>query len=979
MHAGDAARLMSNVMTKRLMLIDGHALAFRAFHAMAQSNLRTSSGEPTYAVFGFFQILLTTLQEQRPEYLAVAFDVGRTFRHEAYSEYKAGRAETPDEFHAQLDRIKQVIQSLNIPMYTADGYEADDVIGTLARQATEQGVDTVVLTGDTDTLQLVNDHVQVLLANPYGQKTTMTLYDEDKVRERYKGLGPGQLADLRGLKGDASDNIPGVKGIGETGAMALLNQFGSVENLYAHLDAAPPRYRKHLDGQQEQAQFSKQLSIIDCNAPVTLDIQATELHDYDRSAVIAEFQALEFHSLVKKLPVPLAPAEVYAVPEPDAPAAAPEQESLPAVPVMPVLPASDGADGIQLALFDLPPAKEKPSAASFIAPPVPAAATMLGEYRSVTTEQELYALVRELTAAAGFAFDVESDGLDAIRSNVVGIALATRPGTGWYIPVGHREGRQLPRQHVLDALRPFLADASRRKFAHNAKFDMELLHRAGLEVQGLGFDTLLAARLLGRQHVGLKELAFSELKLPELMIAIGDLIGRGAKQITFDQVPIERAVPYAAADADMTLRLVAGLEGELTSNAGLHDIFMRMELPLVSVLMDMELAGIGLDVSYLHGLGMRLNERIAVLEQQVHAEAGEHFNINSVPQLNRILFEKLKLPTAGLGKTSTGRYSLTAEVLENLKDAHPIVQLILDYRRLAKLKSTYVDALPSLVNPKTGRVHTSYNQIGSATGRLSSQTPNLQNIPIRSAEGNEIRRAFVAAPGHRFLAADYSQIELRVLAHITQDPSLVEVFQKEQDIHAATAAQLFGVDMAQVDKQQRRLAKTVVFGVIYGISSFGLAQRTNLSRSEAQALIDALFARFPGIRTYIEMTLEQGRREGYVQSLFGRRRFMPELMSKGPRRQAAEREAVNAPIQATAADIMKLAMIRVARELKQRGLRTRMLLQVHDELILEAPHDELAEVQQMVREVMEQVYTLRVPLRVHVALGNNWEEMEEVE
>jgi DNA polymerase I len=953
---------------KQLALIDGHALAYRAFHALADANLRASSGEPTYAVFGFAQILLTALQEYQPDYVAVAFDVGRTFRDDLYAEYKAGRAETPAEFHPQLERIRQLVTTLNIPIYTAEGYEADDVIGTLSRQATAQDIETLILTGDTDTLQLVDEHVRVVLANPYGQKTTTTLYDLSHVQERYKGLKPHQLADLRGLKGDKSDNIPGVAGIGDTGALNLLAEFGTIENLYAHLEESPKRYRKKLEGQRDQALFSKKLSIIVCDAPVTLDPAAATLHDYDRAAVIALFQELEFgSSLVKKLPqdgahldqvMPDAAAEP--VPLPDLSAAAPAGSSL------------------QMSLFgtdELPP----------VAPPqhAPVGARMapaLGDYQAVITTDDLDRVIEKLNRAPGFAFDTEGTGLHPFQCDLVGISLAVEPGSAWYIPFGHRSGEQLPRQQVLNALRPFFADPQKPKYAHNAKFDIAMLLHAGVVTQGLTFDTLIAARLLGKQRASLKELAFYELKIAEQMQSIEELIGRGAKQTTFDYVPIAQAVPYAAADADMTLRLKHALEPQLQAQARIYDIFTRFELPLVPVLVAMEQTGIKLDVGYMQELSAALGQRQTELEQEIYTYAERPFNINSSDQLSGVLFDKLGLPADQVRRTAkTKKYSLTADTLEQMRDKHQIIDLILQYRQLAKLKSTYVDALPGLVNPETGRVHTSFNQMGTATGRLSSNDPNLQNIPVRTEEGREIRRAFVAAPGHVFIAADYSQIELRVLAHITLDLNLVRAFEEGQDIHAATAAQLFNVPIRAVDKHQRRLAKTTVFGIVYGISSFGLAQRTGLSRTDAQGLIDALFARFPQLRSYIDTTLEQGRNQGYVESLFGRRRAMPELTSSNAqRRQAAEREAINAPIQATAADIMKLAMIRVAEELKRRQLRTRLLLQVHDELIFEAPDAEADEVQHLVRDIMEQICPLRVPLKVDLEVGRNWEEMTEV-
>ncbi len=973
-----------------LALIDGHALAFRAFHALSKVGLRASTGEPTYAVYGFISILLNAIHEHHPRYVAVSFDIGRTFRDDLYGEYKAGRAETPDEFHPQLARIRQLLAAFNIPIYTYDGYEADDVIGTLARQASAAGVDTMILTGDTDTLQLVDDHVSVLLANPYVQKGKNTvLYDEAQVRERYNGLAPSQLADLRGLKGDTSDNIPGVKGIGEAGAIALLKQFGTVENLYDNLGEAPNRFKKALDGQREAAEFSKRLATIVCDVPVTLELRAAELRDYDRSQVIALFQELEFGaSLVKRLPTTgsaIEEAELPGTTNAEEPKTK-DEESASSLVFGPSSPSADGSPQ-QLAMFDMP-AVPQARPAALASMPGADGRTALGDYRAVTSEAQLAEVLAALGQSAGFAFDTETLGTRAVQDDIVGISVAVAPGQAWYIPFGHRGAEQLPRERVLGALRPFFADARLPKYGHNAKFDIETLEHAGVPVEGVVFDTMLAAALLDKRR-GLKELSFYELKLPEPMTDIEELIGkRGKNQLTFADVALDAATPYAAADADMTMRLVQALAPQLAEQAKVAELYQKLEIPLIPVLVRMEQAGIGLDVPFMRELGRRMGDDLVRLEDQIYGfNDGLKFNINSGDQLSDLLFNKLGMPTAGLEKTKTGRYSLTASVLENLagKSQHPVIDLILRYRQLTKLKSTYVDALPELVNPETGRVHTTYSQLGAATGRLSSNDPNLQNIPTRTDEGREIRRGFVATPGCVFVAADYSQIELRVLAHITQDPNLVQAFREDQDIHAATAAQLFGVPIEKVDKNQRRIAKTTVFGVIYGISAFGLAARTSLSRSEAQQLIDALFARFPGLRDYIDSTLEEGRREGFVRSLFGRRRYMPDLRTSGPRRQAAEREAINAPIQATAADIMKIAMIRVDDELRRRKLATRMLLQVHDELIFEVPHAEVDEVVALVCDHMQGAYALRsektgneVPLKVDLEMGPNWEEMHEI-
>jgi DNA polymerase-1 len=935
-----------------LVLVDGHALAYRAFFALRESGLRSSRGEPTYAVFGFAQILLTALADYRPDYAAVAFDVGRTFRDDLYAEYKAGRAETPEEFYPQFERMKQLVQALNIPIYTVEGYEADDVIGTLARQAATQGIDTIILTSDTDVLQLVDEHVRVALANPYRGKTSVTLYDVEQVRKRYDGLEPAQLADLRGLKGDSSDNIPGVRGIGEKGAIALLKQFGSLDHLLAHIDEAPKRYQALLREQGEDARFSRRLATIVTDVPIQLDLHSCRLGTYDRAAVMALFQELEFgvaSNLIKKLP------PVIQLPTP---------APLPAE--LPVAPPTD--EPTQLALFN-----EDGDSASSLPTAEPPPVTIVRDTRALSE------LVARLRAAPAFAFDTECTSLQPVMSDLVGISIALAPADVWYVPIAHQDGEQVPRNEVISALAPFFADPQKPKFAHNAKFDMEVLAGAGIRVAGLTFDTMIAAAMLGKRQ-GLKDLAFSELKLPEPPTTIEDVIGRGSKQISFAAVPIEQAAPYAGADALYTLHLTERLRSQLETDTALRDLYYRVELPLIEVLTEMELTGILLDQMYLRELGERFARRINEVAERIYQQAGSPFNINSGQQLNEVLFERIGIdPRAhGLSKLKSGGYSITAEVLEELAQLYPIAADILTYRQLTKLKSTYIDALPELVNPRTGRIHTSYNQLGAATGRLSSNNPNLQNIPVRTEEGREIRRAFVAAPGHRFVAADYSQIELRVLAHMSGDENLIAAFEQGLDIHAATASRLFGVEPTAVDKNQRRVAKTVVFGVIYGISPFGLAQRLGIERDLARQLIDNLFTQFPGIRRYIDQTLDFGRQHGYVQTLFGRRRVVEDLRASGARRAAAEREAINAPIQGTAADLMKMAMVNVHRALRERGLRTRLLLQVHDELIAEAPESEVTAAAQLLREVMSGVYELKVPLSVNLETGPNWEEMSPV-
>ncbi len=940
---------------KTLVLVDGHALAFRAFFALKDTGMAVrATGEPTYAVQGFMQILLNLLRQYTPAYVAVAFDVGRTFRDDLYADYKAGRAETPAEFHPQLERIKQIIAALNIPIFTADGYEADDVIGTLARQAEEQDVNTMIITGDTDTLQLVNDYTAVLLANPYG-RSTVTLYNEEQVRERYSGLRPNQLADLRGLKGDTSDNIPGVKGIGEKGAINLLLEFDTVEGIYANLDAVQKRYRTKLEDQREMALFSKHLATIVTAVPITLDLAATVVHDYDRTHVLEIFRELEFLKLVDKLPTAGGAPEVI---------------------TMPV-----SADNpLQMGMF--------PSAA-----PASADASQ-SQYTIVDTAAALAELVQVLQDAPVIAFDTETNTTHLFGPDdpaVCGISLAIAPGQAWYIPIGHRQGQQLSVAEVRSALQPIFADAQKHIIGHNAKFDIEAFSLIGLELANVSFDTMIAAALLGERQ-GLKDLAFSKLRddsgQPIEMTQIETLIGRGKQQITMDAVEISAAADYAAADADMTLRLMQALAPKLAAEPTLQGVFESIELPLIPVLIDMERHGIGIDRQQLTQLEHDLGATLSEIEQTIGQHTDTLINIQSRYDLNDLLFRTLGLPTSGLkrlsGTTKTGGtvYSITADVLESLQeyDESGVVALIMRHRRLSKLKSTYVDTLQSLTNPRTQRVHTVFRQMGAETGRLSSDSPNLQNIPVRTEEGREIRRAFVAEPGYQLLAADYSQIELRVLAHITQDPTLIEVFQTGQDIHAATAARLFNVPMDAVSKNQRRIAKTTVFGIIYGISSFGLAARTELSRTEAQQMIDALFAQYPGIKEYIQQTLDTVQRQGYVETLFGRRRYFRELVegsASGARRQAAEREAINARIQGTAADLIKIAMVQLHKAVCAQYPAARMLLQVHDELVLEVPDADIAAVAALVQQTMEGVYPeLRVPLQVNIEAGPNWDDLK---
>ncbi len=918
-------------MTEKLILLDGHALAYRAFFALPLEGFATRDGEPTNATYGFTATLLNILQEHRPHYIAVCFDAGLTGRDQLYPDYKGHRERMPDEMRAQMERIRQVVQTLHIPIFEQPGIEADDLLGTLARQATEQQVATLIVTGDRDLLQLVNPHVEVYLS---GRRFSEgQVYGPETVRQSYGGLAPEQLRDYKALVGDKSDNVPGVAGIGDKTATALLQEYGSLEAIYEHLDGiGQARYRKALAEGREMALMSQKLVTIHTDIPVQLDLQACAARGYDRGQVVELFRQLEFRTLIERLSPDKGPTRQLSFFEMDAPLAV------------------------------LAPARRTETTTAHL----------------VTRPEELTALVAQFSGAAALTVDTESTSTDPMRAQLVGLALTDREGEGWYVPVGHTQGEQLPLEQVLAALRPLLEDPRLSKQAHNAKYDMELLARYGVQVQGLGFDTMIAEWLTdpASHNLGLKNLAFVRLGVE--MTPIQDLIGSGRSQISMAQVDPQQAAAYAAADVDMTHRLARVLEPELREK-GHWELFVRMELPLVEVLMAMEMAGVALDVPFLQGMSTELSQRLVELEAEIQRLAGAPFNINSSQQLAGVLFDALKLPTKDVTRTSTGRYSVAADVLESLRGAHPIVELILEQRELTKLQSTYVDALPALVNPQTGRLHTSYNQTGTVTGRISSSEPNLQNIPIRSPLGRQVRRAFVARPGWLLLAADYSQVELRVLAHISGDEGLLSAFQRGEDIHATTAAAIFDVPLAQVDGNQRRLAKAVNFGLVYGMSAFGLARSTGLTQDEAENFIAQYFGRFPRVRNYLEQTIAQAKNKGYVETLTGRRRYFPVLQSTArgqeQNQRRAEREAINAPIQGSAADIIKQASLQLHRALRERGLAAQLILQVHDELVLEAPREEAQVVAALMRQTMESAFDLRAPLQVEVKAGANWEEM----
>ncbi len=918
-----------------LALIDGHALAYRAYFALSNTSMHTRAGEPTHAVYGFALMLLSLWEEYKPDHLAVAFDVGPSFRHNQYAEYKATREKMPEDMTPQMRRVEQLVRAFNIPVFTAENYEADDVLGTLAKQAATQGIETIIVTGDRDAFQLIGPHVKVLISGRTFSERK--LYDEAELRARY-GLSPAQLIELKGLVGDPSDNIPGVKGIGEKTGIQLIQKYGTLEELYAHLDELPPSQRAKLETGRDMAFLSRALARIKTDVPgIQLDLETCRTRDFDVNEVLRLFHELEFRSLLHRIP------------------------GRPARPATPIAsPAS-----VQLEMFEAPSAVEMPSAPLSVAEKPP--------YQVICSLAELTTLIDQLKKAESLTFDVETTSTDAITADLVGIALTDGPGHASYVPLASPTVC-LPQEEVLQILHPLFADEQLLKIAHNAKYDITVLTQHGVETRGTLFDTMVAAWVLDPAGaLGLKNLAWNRLGVD--MTEITDLIGSGRKQITMDQVPLERAATYACADVDMTCRLVDGLQNDLRQR-GQELLFREVEMPLVPVLVAMERTGVRLDVEVLRQMSRELDKRLQAIEEEIYEWVGYRFNLNSTQQLSDALFVKLNLPTSGLRKNQSGYYSTAADVLESLRGHHPVIELILEQRQLTKLKGTYVDALPQLINPRTGRVHTSFNQTGTVTGRISSSNPNLQNIPIRTEVGREVRRAFVAEPGWQLLSADYSQIELRVMAHISQDSGLLGAFMRDEDIHAATAAAVLGISISEVTKEQRRIAKSVNFGLSYGQGAFGLAQQTGMSREEANKFIKTYFEKYPGVLRYIEQTKRLAAEQGYVQTLLGRRRYFPNLAKmRGPERARAEREAINMPIQGTAADIIKIAMIRLHRTLQERAMRARMVLQVHDELVLEVPDEELEATIPLVREVMSNAIQLAVPLKVDVEVGKNWLEM----
>ncbi len=933
-------------MPPTLYLIDGHALAYRMYFALTavggSQRWQTSKGEPTAGIYGFARELLRILENEKPEYMAVAFDVGKTFRDELFPEYKGTREKMPDDLRPQIKRIREMVDAFNIPRLEMEGFEADDVLGSVARIAAEQGLGVKIITGDRDLLQLVNNRTVVYLAGD----DQNYIKDEDVVKKL--GVPPKQVVDYKALVGDKSDNIPGVAGVGEKTAITLLEKYKTLDGIYNHIDEIENRWKGKLETNKANAYLSRDLAQIKTDLDIKLDLEHAKAQDLNVPALEAFFKELEFRTLLKTLEKLTGQSSTNETPSITAPAPKPGQ---------------------QMSMFvNEPKVVYTPKTESNV------------KANIVDTAEKLSDLVKVLNKATVISFDTETTSTEEMKADIVGISLAVKEGEGYYIPIGHIGGNNLPLKQVIAALTEPMTNPKIGKVAHNAKYDYIILAKAGLKVSPLTFDTMLAEFIIdpSSRHLGLKNLAF--VKLGEEMTHIEELIGKGKKQISMAEVAIESVAPYAVADAETTLRLMPITQADLRRVNGTK-LLDEIDLPLTPVLADMEMTGISLDVPFFEDTSKRLEKRMAEIEKQVYESVGKPFNINSTQQLSDVLFKQLKLEPPDKGnKTASGHYSTSAGVLDLLRGKHAVVDMVLEHRELSKIKSTYVDALQAALNSETGCVHTSYSQIGAVTGRLSSSNPNLQNIPIRTEEGRRIRNGFVASKGNVLLSVDYSQIELRIVAHMAQDEGMLAAFRADEDIHATTAAAIYGVGLEAVTKNMRRHAKAINFGLIYGMSAFGLTRATDLTLAEAEIFVKTYFEKFPGVKKYLDGIRKLAAQQGYVETLLGRKRYFPALQSKQnvQIKNREEREAINAPIQGTAADIMKLAMLKIPNALAKAGLKGKMLLQVHDELVLECPKSEWQETARIVQETMANAYQLDIPLSTEARYGDNWGEMKTI-
>ncbi len=918
--------------SKRLFLIDAYALIYRSYYAFIKNPRINSRGENTSAILGFVNTLEDILRRENPTHIAVGFDPqGPTFRHEAYEQYKAQREETPEAIRFAVPIIKEIIKAYRIPIIEVPGYEADDVIGSMARKAEAAGFTTYMMTPDKDYGQLVTEHTYMYRPRFGGDYEVMGI---PEVCAKYDIKSPQQVIDILGLMGDSADNIPGCPGVGEKTAIKLIQEYGCIDNLLANTDKLKGAIQRKITENREMIEFSRFLATIKTDIEISLDEEALQRKPLDEERLRQLFNELEFRSLADRiLGKPTATPKVMAQ---------------------------------QATLFDAPVEETSTPAEELLK----SATDTPHKYHLVDNEEAMWDLAALLGNASAFAFDTETTGIDAMQSELVGMSFAMQAHEAYYVPV---PANRTDAEAVVEIFRSALENDRIEKIGQNIKYDYIIMRNYGVTLRGKMFDTMIAHYLLQpEQRHNMDYLA--EVYLQYRTITIDELIGSKSKgQISMRQVPIPDVCEYAAEDADVTWQLQEVLRKELEQEE-MTMLFDEIEMPLVRVLAEMEIAGVQVDTEAIKSSAQSLEDRINALEAEIFDLAGMTFNIASPRQVGEVLFEHLKIDSKAR-KTKTGQYSTSEEVLEHLRPNHPIVGKILDMRGLRKLLNTYVNALPDLINPRTGKIHTSFNQTVTATGRLSSSNPNLQNIPIRDTEGREIRRAFVASPGCKFFSADYSQIELRIMAHMSGDSNMIEAFNSGADIHTATAARIYKVPMEEVTNDMRRKAKTANFGIIYGISTFGLAERLNIPRPEAKVLKDGYFATYPHIKEYMENCIDDARKKGYVTTLCGRRRMLPDINSHNATvRGYAERNAINAPIQGSAADVIKIAMTRIYNRIEREGLQARMILQVHDELNFDVPQHELEQLRQLVTEEMQNAYNLRVPLIADNGVADNWLE-----
>ncbi len=881
---------------RKLFLIDGNSFCYRAFYAIRA--LTNSKGQPTNAIYGFITMLNKIVKEKKPDMLAIAFDLkGPTFRHKKYEDYKVQRKPMPDDLVGQMPLIKSVVSAYNIPIFEVQGFEADDILATLARRAEEHDIETFIVTGDKDALQLVDSHIKVYSPHKEG-----LIYDAAKVKEEY-GVEPKKMIDIMSLMGDAIDNIPGVKGIGEKTAVELIAEFGSLDGLYKDLDKVKGEARKRiLKENKEMAYLSRDLAVLDENVPIKIDFKELELKEPNEPKLFELFKEFEFKSLMKG---------------------------------------------------------------------VTPKGTLKSTYELIDNEKELEKLVKELKDLKEFAFDFETTSVDPMLAAPVGVSFSWKTGHACYIPMN----KYFTIDQVLGKLKPVFENKNIKKIGQNIKYEYIVLANNDIKLKGISFDTMVASYVLNPSKLNhnLEDISLEYLS-HKMTTPIEELLGKGKNAVTMDKVDVKKVSDYCCEDSDVTFRVKNILEKDIEGK-GLGQLFYDVEIPLIEVLAIMEINGVGIDKEYLAKLSNEMAHKLEKLTKEIYEIAGEEFNINSPKQLSKILFEKLKLPITK--RTKTG-ISTNEEVLVKLAAEHKLPKKLLEYRELSKLTSTYIDSLPELINPKTGRVHTSFNQTVTATGRLSSSEPNLQNIPVKTEEGRKIRKAFIASSKDNvLLSADYSQIELRILAHLSGDKQLAKAFKEGLDIHAFTAALVFGVEEKEVTSEMRGMAKTVNFGIVYGMSPYGLSQSLGIEVNKAKEFIDSYFERYPDVKQYLEGLVEEARKNGFVTTILGRRRYIPEINNQNVQiRQFAERTATNAPIQGSAADVIKVAMIAINEKLVSGGMDTKMTLQVHDELVFDVPKKELEKACKIVRTGMEDVIKLKVPVEAHIEVGKNWLEME---